>query len=148
MNRPKFDSSQFRKATRSTLPEKECVEIARGLGWAVVRDTKNVFAAPGDHQFSFTVEAFDVFQTAIRTADLRTALIPASAFDGCCAVIEHVATDVNVFRSAVTQEDLPAGAELIFTDGEVAAFFDGVHKQEFDVDSEITAEQGLAAAAQ
>lgn len=135
---PQFELHQFEKANRSQ-PDKECVAIARGGGWVVVRDDKTVFRSDVDHHFEFTAEQFDTFQDAVRAADLRTALIPAGALDGCCISIERPADNLNVMRSTTAQDYLPADAELVFDDGEIEAFFDGVHNHEFDADGQHAA---------
>lgn len=135
MSRPDFPLKHFTKASRSEQPP-NCVHIARGLGWVIVRDTKQEFGSDTDHRFGFSTDQFDAFQEAIRAANLRTAVIPAGVLDGCCIVIERRAVNENVFRSAIEQDGLPADATLVYTDGEVTAFFDAVLQHEFDEDGE------------
>lgn len=139
MTRPIFREAQFRKALRSDGTPPNCVHCARGMGWVVIRDTKATFGAEDDHQFGFRATDFDAFQAAIRAADVRSADIPAGLLDGLCITIEQVAADVNVVRSNVEQPGVPADAVLTFTDGEIAAFLDGVHNHEFDNDGQYTA---------
>lgn len=139
MSRPEFRPDHYKKAQRSDSNPPNCVHVARGMGWVVIRDTKQEFDSDTDHKFGFLTAAFDAFQAAIRAADLRTALIPAGALDGCEISIVRTAENVSAFRSVVPQAGLPANAALVFTDSELEAFFDGVHNREFDVDGEYVA---------
>jgi len=139
MSRPDFKLSHYRKASRSDQNPPNCVHCARGMGWAIIRDTKQLFNSIADHKFWFLVDVFDAFQEAVRAANLRTALIPAGALDGCCISITREAEDVNVFRSTIPQAGQPAGAVLVFTDAEIEAFFDGIHKREFDSEGDYIA---------
>jgi len=134
-----FGPDQFRKANRSKEGGDDCVEVARGRGWAVVRDDKQEFGSPADYQLRFPVAAFDDFQAKVRAAALRTAVIPAGVLEGCCIAIVRREENVNVLYSTIEQPGLPKNVELVFDDGEIVAFFDGVLKREFDLDSEGTA---------
>jgi hypothetical protein len=136
---PKFERHQFDKANRSKIEGDDCVAIARGLGYAVVRNTRAEFRGPRDYHFSFPVDLFDALQEAIRAANLRTATVPAGVLVGYCISIERRGVDENLFRSTIPQEGVPAKAALVFTDSEVKAFFDGVHEREFDNDGDYVA---------
>jgi hypothetical protein len=139
MRRPEFRLADYRKASRTDSNPPNCVHIARGLGWAIVRDTKQKFNSSTDHKLAFLAADFDAFQDRVRAADLRTAQIPAGALDGCCISITREAENVNVFRSTIPQPGEPAGVALVYTDGEIEAFFDGVHLHEFDTEGDYIA---------
>lgn len=139
MRYPSFRLEHFWKATRSESNPPDCVHIARGLGWTLVRDTKQVYGSATDYQLAFPSTGYDAFQEAIRAHNLRTVEIPAGALDGLCIAIDRLAPNINVFRSTIEQDDLPHNAVLVFTDREIEAYFDGVHNHEFDNDGEYTA---------
>ncbi|WP_223838277.1 hypothetical protein [Saccharopolyspora pogona] len=44
-----FAEIDFRKAGKS-VPDKDCVCVARRDGWVELRDDKTVFGAPDDHR--------------------------------------------------------------------------------------------------
>lgn len=146
MNRPQFRLDQFRKSNRSENPPGTCVHVARGMGWVLVRDTKEVFDGPTDHKLAFPAADFDAFLAAIRVADLRSAQIPAGALAGTCIAIDRIGQDINVLRSTVEQPGLPQGAVLTFTDAEITAFLLGVLDGEFDVEGEYTAHDAACVA--
>lgn len=136
MNRPEFALSQYRKATLSDPPNDDCVHIARGMGWVLIRDTKQHDGSSTDYRLAFQDVHYDAFQDAIRAHNVRTADIPAGALDGLCIAIDRIAPNINVFRSTVEQPGLPKNAVLVYTDAEIAAYFDGVHNHEFDADGD------------
>jgi hypothetical protein len=111
-----FLETDFRKASMSN-PNKDCVRVARRGGWVELRDDKTVFGAPEDHRLVFSAEEFDAFLVGIRE----------NRADGLCLELIRGKDDVYVFRRRGW-----AGIELMFTEAEVLAFFDGVTKGEFD----------------
>lgn len=63
-NAPTFKEADFRKSSRS-VPDKDCVHVARRDDWVAVRDTKKVFGAPDDHQLLFTAAQFEGFLASL-----------------------------------------------------------------------------------
>jgi hypothetical protein len=57
---PMFSEADFRKASRSE-PEKDCVHVARRVGWVAVRDTKKAFGTAEDQHLVFDAAQFDGF---------------------------------------------------------------------------------------
>jgi hypothetical protein len=108
------------------------------MGWVLIRDTKQAFDSATDYRLGFRADQFDALQTAIRAHDLRSATVPAGVLDGLAIDIVRVSQDVNVLYSTIAQPGVPKGAALLFNDAEIAAFFDGVHQHEFDVDGDFT----------
>jgi hypothetical protein len=124
---PMFEEADFRKSSRS-VPDKDCVHVARRDGWVMVRDTKKVFGAPDDHQLLFTAAQFDGFLAGLSRGELS----------GHCIEVTIREDGVRAFRSAVPQ---PSGAvELEFTTSEFRAFCVAVSEGEFT-------EQAFASAA-
>jgi hypothetical protein len=115
---PVFERDVFRKALRSGQNPQACVEVARGNGWVVIRDSKQRWNSEEDHRLVFTAEQFDAWVAAQC----------AVATDTLCIDIARHADDVNVFRSIVPQEH---DKTLTFTDAEIEAFLDGARKGEF-----------------
>jgi hypothetical protein len=58
--KPVFAESEFRKSSRS-IPDKECVQVARRDDAVAVRDTKTPFGTPADQHLIFTADQFDDF---------------------------------------------------------------------------------------
>jgi hypothetical protein len=115
---PAFEEADFRKSSRS-VPDKDCVHVARRDGWVTVRDTKKVFGAPDDHRMLFTADQFDDFLAGLGRGELS----------GHCIEVIIREDGVRVFRGAVPQ---PGGAvELEFTIGEFTAFCAAVADGEF-----------------
>lgn len=115
---PTFEEADFRKSSRS-VPDKDCVHIARRDGRVEVRDTKKVFGAPDDHRLLFTAAQFDDFLARLARGELS---------GGCIEVLIRE-DDIRIFRSRVPQQ---AGAsELEFTISEFSAFCLGVADGEF-----------------
>lgn len=119
---PVFERNVFRKASRSGQNPQACVEVARGNGWVVIRDSKQRWGSEKDHRLVFTAEQFDTWLGA------QGAATTYPTTGTLCIDIARHADDVNVFRSTVPQEhDKP----LTFTDAEVEAFLDGARNGEF-----------------
>lgn len=114
--------SDFRKASASH-PDRECVRVARRDGRVELRDDKTAFGAPDDIRLVFTEAQFDEFLTGTRNG--RTS--------GLCLTVSAREDGTYSLRSTVPQP--AAGEELQFTEGEVQAFLDGVHRAEFDCDA-------------
>lgn len=115
---PVFEEADFRKSSRS-LPDQDCVHVARRDGWVEVRDTKKVFGAPDDHRLLFTAAQFDDFLAGIERGQLS----------GRCIEVTVRADGVRVFRSAVPQPE--GDVELEFTSSEFSAFCAAVTDGEF-----------------
>jgi uncharacterized protein DUF397 len=132
---PVFERGVFRKASRSGQNPQACVEVARGNGWVVIRDSKQQWHSEEDHRLVFTAEQFDAWLAAQS----------AEATDTVCIEIARHADDDNVFRSTVPQEH---DKTLTFTDAEIEAFLDGARKGEFAMNTftELAAATNLAAA--
>lgn len=60
---PNFGRHDFRKATRSGQNPQACVEVARGAGWVVIRDSKQVWESADDRRLVFSAEQFEAFLT-------------------------------------------------------------------------------------
>lgn len=71
MTPPTFAEDEFFKAAAS-LPDRECVCVARRDGWVELRDDKTTFGAPNDLRLRFTEDQFDTFLAGVR-AGIRTA---------------------------------------------------------------------------
>lgn len=115
-DQPIFEPHEFRKATRS-VPDKDCVQVARRGGWVELRDDKTSFGAPNDHRLAFTAEQFDDFLAGVRSGS------PA----GYCLEISQRSDGSYLFRCSAGS----SGA-LEFTETEVVAFLDGIVRHEFD----------------
>ncbi|MEV0702713.1 DUF397 domain-containing protein [Saccharopolyspora sp. NPDC050389] len=112
-----FAEIDFRKASKS-VPDKDCVCVARRDGWVELRDDKTVFGASDDHRLVFTAEEFDAFLAGAREG--RT--------EGLCLEITRRDADgMHVFRRRGW-----AAVELVFTEAELLAFQDGIANHEFD----------------
>ncbi|WP_190812381.1 DUF397 domain-containing protein [Saccharopolyspora pogona] len=112
-----FAESEFRKASRS-VPDKNCVRVARRDGWVELRDDKTVFGASDDQRLVFTAEEFDAFLAGAREGCTK----------GLCLEITCRGVDgMYVFRRRGW-----AAVELVFTEAELLAFRDGVANREFD----------------
>jgi hypothetical protein len=119
---PAFTPGEFRKASASR-PDKECVCVARRDGWVELRDDKKVFDAPDDHRLVFTDDQFDTFLAGVRAGNPDTQ----------CLAITRRPDGMYTFRSTVPHTTTPRTVELVFTQTEVAAFLDGIAKNEFDL---------------
>ena len=117
---PAFTPGEFRKASASR-PDKECVCVARRDGWVELRDDKKEFDAPDDHRLLFTDEQFDTFLASVRAGNP----------DNQCLEITHRHDGMYSFRSAAPHTTNLRTAELVFTQTELAAFLDGIKKDEF-----------------
>ncbi|SFS65233.1 DUF397 domain-containing protein [Saccharopolyspora flava] len=117
---PTFAENDFHKASAS-LPDRECVCVARRDGWVELRDDKTTFGAPDDLRLRFTEDEFDAFLVGVRSGDT----------DGLCLAMTSRSDGTYTFRSNASPS---AGAELEFTEAEVAAFLDGITRGEFDRD--------------
>lgn len=118
-NAPTFEEADFRKSSRS-LPDQDCVHVARRDGWVAVRDTKKVFGAPDDHRLLFTADQFDGFLEGLGCGELS----------GQCIEVAVRQDGGRTFRSTVPQ---PNGSfELEFTLGEFRAFCAAVSEGEFN----------------
>lgn len=106
---PTFEEADFRKSSRS-VPDKDCVHIARRDGMVEVRDTKKVFGASDDHRLSFTAEQFDDFLARLARGELS---------GGCIEVVGREGS-IWIFRSRVPQRGCVS--ELEFTTSEFTAF--------------------------
>ena len=115
---PTFEEADFRKSSRS-VPDKDCVHIARRDGRVEVRDTKKVFGAPDDHRLVFTAAQFDDFLARLARGELS---------GGCIEVLIRE-DDTRIFRSRVPQQ--ADASELEFTTSEFHAFCLGVAEGEF-----------------
>lgn len=126
--RPQFTEGDFRKATRSE-PDRSCVRVARWREWVELRDDKTVFGAGNDCRLVLAAEEFETFLAAVRLEGAHLFLSAVREGNVRGVSLEIVRRgDTYVFRrSGGTQE-------LIFTDGEVIAFVDGVVRREFDQD--------------
>lgn len=124
---PVFERAVFRKASRSGQNPQACVEVARGNGWVMVRDSKQQWNSEEDHRLVFTAEQFDAWLAA-RGAEATDTLCDETL---CIDIARH-ADDVNVFRSTVPQDH---DKTLTFTDAEIEAFLDGARKGEFAVNT-------------
>lgn len=118
--RPHFAEQDFRKASAS-VPDRECVRVARNGGWVELRDDKVIFGSQDDVHIVLTDAEFDAFQEAIR-AGRPTA--------GLALRLDEVGRGRHVLRAAADQ----ASTTLTFTAREIAVFLDGVRKHEFDQD--------------
>lgn len=114
---PVFTDEEFRKASRSS-PNQNCVTIARRDGVVEVRDDK-LKGTPYYERLALRLpEAeFDRFQAAVREGENLTGqhLIVTERPDGD--------TEFRVANSDTV---------LAFDPAEIAAFYDGVAKREFD----------------
>ncbi len=125
---PAFTVGEFRKAARSS-PNQNCVRIARKQGWTAVwddklRTTDTTADTPlTDSELLLLTDAqFDGYQTAVRTGKGST------TENGSLDIVRR--TDgMYVFRTAAPSS---TGVELVFDQGELDAFHDGVHNHEFD----------------
>lgn len=115
---PTFDRNEFRKASRSQSDGTNCVLVARRDRWVEVRDSKQWFGGPDDVRLVFDAEEFDEFLAGIRAGDLT----------GHCVEIVDGKGDTHLFRSTVPQHGQHT---LCFTDAELFACYDGVHRGEF-----------------
>ncbi|MFJ8963320.1 DUF397 domain-containing protein [Lentzea sp. NPDC102401] len=106
---PTFEEADFRKSSRS-VPDKDCVHIARRDGTVEVRDTKKSFGAPDDHRLSFTAAQFDDFLARLARGELSGGCIEVVVRDG----------STWIFRSQVPQRG--SVTELEFTTSEFTAF--------------------------
>src|SRR6266571_3882583 len=126
---PTFIAGEFRKATRSS-PNQNCVRIARKQGWTAVWDDKRATdrttpatALPTNELLLFTDEQFDNYQTGVRDERL-------SSREPSPLTVTPRPDGMYVFRAAAPQ---PAhNVELVFDQGELDAFHDGVRNHEFD----------------
>lgn len=100
----------------ASLGNSNCVEVAVAGGEIWVRDSKD----PDGPRLGATVGSWWSFIAAIRSGQLAT-------YHGLLSFTSATGPWL-MFR-----EDDPA-VTLTFTDGEAAAFIDGVHKGEFDPD--------------
>lgn len=115
--------SEFRKASRSGSGGGNCVEYARKYGTVFLRDTKVEFGSAADGIIVLSEHDFDAFQ-----ADARAGNIAAAR----CLAITAREDGMFVFRNRTDDTD---AIELVFDQGELDAFLDGVHKGEFDHES-------------
>jgi hypothetical protein len=60
---PAFAEIEFRKSSWS-VPDKDCVHVARRVGWVAVRDSKVPFGGSGDQHLVFAADRFDGFLTS------------------------------------------------------------------------------------
>lgn len=118
--RPHFAEQDFRKASAS-VPDRECVRVARNGGWVELRDDKVIFGSQDDVHIVLTDAEFDAFQAAIRAGE------PTDVLALC---LDWQADGGFTLQAAADH----ASTTLTFTAGEIAAFLDGVHKHEFDLD--------------
>ncbi len=100
--------------------------LARRDGWVELRDDKTTFGAPNDVRLVFTEPQFDEFLAGMRSGQTS----------GLCLAVNAQDDGTYALRSTVRQPQSSAmGEELEFTEGEVLAFLDGVHRGEFDRDA-------------
>ena len=119
---PAFAEREFRKASASN-PNRECVRVARRDGRVELRDDKTAFGEPDDVRLVFTEAQFDEFLTGTRSG--RTS--------GLCLTVSAREDGTYTLRSTVPHPS--AAEELQFTEGEIQAFLDGVHRGEFNRDT-------------
>ena len=119
---PAFTPGEFRKASASR-PDKECVRVARRDGWVELRDDKKIFDAPDDHRLVFTDGQFDTFLASVRAGNP----------DNQCLAITRRPDGMYTFRNAAPHTTNLSTVQLVFTQTEVAAFLDGITKNEFDL---------------
>jgi len=125
---------EFRKATRSEPPDKSCVHIARGYGLVVIRDTKQEWGSENDHHIVMPAEAFDKAQTALRSAGVLEADVPARVLEHSELRLVRLGADRNVMSSTLPRDiELPRSLE--FTDAEIVAWLHGIHNREFDLET-------------
>lgn len=118
---PVFAEGEFRKA-HASQPNKECVQVARREGWVEIRDDKKTFGAADDHRLVFTSTQFDAFLSSVRSGE---------AGDRCLQMTPCASG--YIFRNAEHLDMSTHTTQLEFTEGEVAAFVDGISRHEFDL---------------
>lgn len=114
---------EFRKASRSASGGTDCVEYARKCGMVFLRDTKVEFGSAADGIIALSEHNFDTFQADVREGGTTTAR---------CLAITAREDGMFVFHNRADDAD---AIELVFDQGELDAFLDGVHKGEFDHES-------------
>jgi hypothetical protein len=120
---PVFVKNEFRKAKSCDGPGGGCVVIARGAGWVEMRDSKTDFGATDDYRLIFTDEQFDAYLMGVRSGDT----------EGLALNVTLRSDGMYVFRNVDPKTDASPDVELVFNEGEIEAFHDGVAKYEFDL---------------
>jgi hypothetical protein len=116
-------SGEFSKATRSGAGGGDCVEYSRKLGKVFLRDSKEEFGSADDRKIVLAEQMFDAFQADVRAGNITAAR-------GLSVVVRG--DGMYVFRDPA---EVGEGTELVFDQGEVDAFVDGICKGEFDNES-------------
>ncbi len=133
---------EFRTATRSQPPDKDCVDIARGHGLVVIRDTKQDWGSATDAHVVLSAADFDEVQHALRDTDVRGPEIPSEVLAGCVLRFDRQRRDHTVLTCAVDKAGDGPSAPLVYTDAEIVAWLDGVANHEFDQDTIATQHDG------